>query len=411
MNTFPRGQTDDEYAAHQPLVSIIINNYNYATYLPYAIDSALAQDYAQKEVIVVDDGSTDHSREIISAFAARVTFVYKNNGGQASAMNAGFAASKGDIILFLDADDVLFESAAKNVVNAFCDVGISNVHWSMWTIDAVGKRTGGTKPPHPPAEGDFRQQLLEYGPSNVPGAPTSGNAWSRTFLEQVLPIPEDVPYYRVCADEYLYTLAPVFGQLRTITEPQGSYRLHGRNVYSGRSFREKLNLELEGYDLHSRAVASTLRRNGIAVEPASWKKHSWFHRLDRAVSDIVRIVPEDADVILIDGGRWDAAGAFGSRKVRPFLYVNGEDWGPPADCDAALCQLQELRHGRAQYLAFAWSDFWWFESYPRFAEHLEQHATCVLRNEDVVIYCLDPPSGLQARKRQCHSAEEGLHYV
>ncbi|MCI0334732.1 MAG: glycosyltransferase, partial [Planctomycetes bacterium] len=331
MNTIPTHSPGRHCFADQPLVSVIVDNYNYASFLPDAIESALQQHYPRTEIIVVDDGSTDHSRKIVAEYGTRIVPVYKNNGGQASALNAGFAASRGDIILFLDSDDILFPTAATNVVNAFCQPGISNVHWSMWTMDAGGNRTGGMKPPRPPAEGDFREQMLALGPSNVPCAPTSGNAWSRSFLEPVLPIPEHVPYYRLCADEYLYTLAPVFGRLRTIAEPQGCYRIHGKNVYSGRSFREKLNLELAGYDQHCRAVAATLKRNGVHVNTSLWSKHSWFHRLERAVTAIFSTVPEDATFVLVDGGTWDAAEAFGRRRVRPFYCVHGDDWGPPAD--------------------------------------------------------------------------------
>ena len=84
--------------------SIVISNYNYGRYLPDAIDSALAQTYADTEVIVVDDGSTDDSRRIIEAYRDRIVAIFKANGGQASALNAGFAASGGEVIVFLDAD-------------------------------------------------------------------------------------------------------------------------------------------------------------------------------------------------------------------------------------------------------------------------------------------------------------------
>src|SRR3954469_17707313 len=102
-----------------PLVSIIIDNYNYGRFIGDAIDSALAQTYANKEVIVVDDGSTDNSREIINGYSGRIQSVFKNNGGQSSALNAGFAASHGDVVYFLDADDVLFPDAVENVIREF----------------------------------------------------------------------------------------------------------------------------------------------------------------------------------------------------------------------------------------------------------------------------------------------------
>ena len=80
------------------LVSIIVNNYNYGRFLGEAIDSALGQTYPRLEVIVVDDGSTDNSRDVISSYAGQLTALLKCNGGQASAFNAGFAASRGEVV-------------------------------------------------------------------------------------------------------------------------------------------------------------------------------------------------------------------------------------------------------------------------------------------------------------------------
>src|SRR5258708_31462520 len=87
-----------------PLVSIVINNYNYARFLSKAIDSALAQTYRNVEVIVVDDGSTHNSVQIIRAYGDRVVPVLKENGDHGSAFNAGFARSQGDPVWFLHAD-------------------------------------------------------------------------------------------------------------------------------------------------------------------------------------------------------------------------------------------------------------------------------------------------------------------
>ena len=82
------------------LISILINNYNYAEFLREAIDSTLCQSYPRVEIIVVDDGSTDGSRNLISSYGSEVTAVFKKNGGQASAFNAGVAASRGTFFAF-----------------------------------------------------------------------------------------------------------------------------------------------------------------------------------------------------------------------------------------------------------------------------------------------------------------------
>src|SRR5579872_2142515 len=97
------------------MVSIVINNYDYGRFLRGAIDSALNQTYPDKEVIVVDDGSTDNSREIIAGYGDRIVPVLKPNGGQGSAFNAGFAASHGELIFLLDSDDFFYPEKVATV--------------------------------------------------------------------------------------------------------------------------------------------------------------------------------------------------------------------------------------------------------------------------------------------------------
>src|SRR5262249_12862755 len=107
-------------------ISVFINNYNYGRFLGAAIDSALAQTHADSEVIVVDDGSTDNSREVIAHFGERIRPVLKPNGGQGSAFNAGVNASRGDVVCMLDADDFFAADKVSRVASAFAahpDIG------------------------------------------------------------------------------------------------------------------------------------------------------------------------------------------------------------------------------------------------------------------------------------------------
>ena len=97
-------------------ISIVITNYNFGRYLGDAIRSALDVRWPDKEVIVCDDGSTDDSRDVIESFGDRIKKVYKANGGQPSAANAAFPLTTGDIIFFLDSDDLLLPQAAEVVV-------------------------------------------------------------------------------------------------------------------------------------------------------------------------------------------------------------------------------------------------------------------------------------------------------
>ena len=89
-------------------ISVVVNNYNYGRFVARAVLSALEQEPAPHEVVIVDDGSSDDSLAVIEQLARKhptVRVVAKQNGGQLSAFNAGFAASSGDIVCFLDADD------------------------------------------------------------------------------------------------------------------------------------------------------------------------------------------------------------------------------------------------------------------------------------------------------------------
>lgn len=92
-----------------PLVSVIIPCYNCEKYVAEAIESVLAQTYKHLEIIVVNDGSTDQSREVVASFGARVNLVDIKNSGAPKARNLGICKAQGEYIQFLDADDVLLE--------------------------------------------------------------------------------------------------------------------------------------------------------------------------------------------------------------------------------------------------------------------------------------------------------------
>ncbi|MGK7899364.1 MAG: glycosyltransferase family 2 protein [Xenococcus sp. (in: cyanobacteria)] len=234
----------------QPLVSIIVNNYNYAQFLSEAIASACNQTYPQVEVIVVDDGSIDNSRDIISSWKDSIIPVYKENGGQASAFNAGFATSKGDIVLFLDADDYLFPEAVERIVSVW-QTDTVKAHFMLKGIDAVGESLGYTYPARGEylGRGNVIPKLLSKGVYGV--APTSANALSRDALSQIFPIEEEK--YRISADGYLATAIAFSGKIVALEETLGAYRVHGNNNWgtsmSGKKFRSFIEHDLRKYDL------------------------------------------------------------------------------------------------------------------------------------------------------------------
>jgi glycosyltransferase involved in cell wall biosynthesis len=234
--------TFDQRVSENPLVSLIISNYNYERFLEEAIDSALDQTYSNVEVIVVDDGSTDDSRRIIAGYGKRIVTVSKENGGQASACNVGFQASKGEIVIFLDADDILLPASVQQVVAAFqSKPGVAKVQYRQQIVNSSAEPIGEFIPAStsPMPSGDMRQSLIEHGSYTWPS--TSGNAFAAVVLRRIMPIPENV--YRGMPDIYLCYLSALFGQVISLEKPGALYRVHGANNH----YRLHPAVEIDSY--------------------------------------------------------------------------------------------------------------------------------------------------------------------
>ncbi|MEQ1772391.1 MAG: glycosyltransferase family 2 protein [Burkholderiales bacterium] len=109
----------NELHTHLPLVSIVVPSYNHGRYLKEAIDSILSQNYKALELIVIDDGSTDNSREILAAYGEQFHWELQENQGQVATLNRGWLMSKGALIGYLSADDLLLPGAVGAAVDCF----------------------------------------------------------------------------------------------------------------------------------------------------------------------------------------------------------------------------------------------------------------------------------------------------
>lgn len=370
-----------------PLASIVINNHNYDRFLGEAIDSALGQTYPNVEVIVVDDGSTDRSREILEMYRERARLIFKANGGQASALNVGFVAAEGAVICFLDADDVLRASAIERAVDSLRRRDIVKAHWPVLEIDGAGRQTGAARPAEPLPVGDCRPVLVHEGPEVLRYPPTSGNAWSREFLERVMPLPEIEIYRFGGSDAYLSTLAPLFGPVHRIDEPQTLYRVHGSNNYAALEFERKLEQNLACYDHLSDALADFCSALRIDADPNLWKERSWLHRFRLAREEMSAVIPPGAQCVLVDEADVGPEIAPG-RHVVPLVERDGKNWGPPDDDETAIRELERQRLAGAEFLAFAWPAFWWFDYYAAFSRYLHSNLPQVLENERLVVFDL-----------------------
>jgi len=110
------------------LVSVIIPTYNRARYVTEAIDSVLAQTFSDYEIIVVDDGSTDNTREALKPYLGRIHYIYQSNKGVSAARNRGMRDAKGEWISFLDSDDIWLPRKLKQQVDDVCEIPSATGH-------------------------------------------------------------------------------------------------------------------------------------------------------------------------------------------------------------------------------------------------------------------------------------------
>lgn len=208
--------------------SILINNYNYGHYLRQCIDSALAQTYRDLEVVVVDDGSTDNSRDIIESYGNRVIALFKENGGQASCFNAGFARSKGEIIFLLDADDEFHPNKVAVIADVYRRLDV------QWCCDLPDLAKMPTDPAgEAAAEVELFDARTTIADGKLPWVPaaTSGLSFRRNLLAKILPMPTAGGI--TLSDNYLKFAAAGLGKGAVCKMRLTHQRVHGGNRYTG----------------------------------------------------------------------------------------------------------------------------------------------------------------------------------
>jgi len=262
----------------KPFVSVLIDTYNHERFIEKAVVSVLEQDFpaADREILVVDDGSTDGTPEILKKFAPHLRILRKENGGQASAFNAGIPECKGEIVAFLDGDDWWAEKKLKRVAETFEAVPAVGIVGHGIVI--AGR------------DGQEQTEILREGhhfqANTVAGAKlfrvrcaflgTSRMTIRAPLLRKIGCVPEGI---RIQADEYLFTLAAVLAEVRILPEALTFYRLHEANRFqlgekadaaSVRSKRQSLSLLATSIDekLEAFGVEKTVRRTVVVYTEA-----------------------------------------------------------------------------------------------------------------------------------------------
>jgi glycosyltransferase involved in cell wall biosynthesis len=373
-------------SASPPLASIVVTNYNHGPFLRAAIDSALSQSHPRTEVIVVDDGSTDDSPAVLDGYGDRIVAIRQANVGMDVSLGIGFLASRGEVVLFLDSDDVLCPTTIERAMAAFAGSDAVKVHWPLVEIDESGAVTGRRRPSAPLPEGDLKGAILRGGPLASPWPPTSGNAFRRDVLKRILPVPRT---HDTLSDVYLCALAPLYGPVARITTSLGYYRIHGDNLSRRGGFEQKLARGLWRSERTFEAVREHCAAMGDVVDAESWKASSWWHRIRDAIADIVSIVPEGRQFILVNGDQWGNGEEIAGRRRLLFVERDGLYWGPPESGEVAVAEVERQRRLGASHVVFAWPALWWLDHYSELRDHLRARYETVLANDRVVAFALE----------------------
>lgn len=256
-------------------MTALIDTYNYGHFVEQAIESVLGQDFPrdEMEVLVVDDGSTDDTRERVAKYAGRVEYVWKENGGQASAFNLGLMRASGDVVALLDADDYWLPGKLRRVVKEFEEnPGAGLVYHRLRELDmAAGEERDAQ---FTAISGFVPAKLKDVLLFNA--LTTSGLAFRRKVVQRLLPIPEELT---IQADAYIATLATFVSEVVAVDEGLAVYRIHGRNMYfesgetvDGERMRRRISTRralaeqlsawfvAQGYDLKEPSVRASVER-------------------------------------------------------------------------------------------------------------------------------------------------------
>ena len=277
----------------KPFVSVLIDTYNHERFIEQAIVSVLEQDFpaSDREIIVVDDGSTDRTPEIIRKFEPHVRLLRKANGGQASAFNAGIPECSGEIIAFLDGDDWWLPGKLRRVA----EVLAANASAGLVGHGIKVSFTGGMERIEGP-EKDERLRLDSVAAARVFRLRKSYLGTSRMTLRaklarQIVPVPEALV---IEADEYLFTLAAARSEIIILREALTCYHIHGGNLYqSAGTGRAGLRRKQQVMAALAAALWEALPAQGISAEVV------------RCVVEMVRAEADQMRLMLDGGAPWE----------------------------------------------------------------------------------------------------------
>jgi glycosyltransferase involved in cell wall biosynthesis len=325
---------------NSPLISVLIDTYNHERYIEQAIVSVLEQDFpsSEVEILVVDDGSSDKTASIVQKFGPPVRHLRKENGGQASAFNAGIPQLHGGIVAFLDGDDWWGKRKLTAVAEAF---------EANPEIAAVGHGFYEVRDSNAPREMIVPATACRFDLSSLDAARFAGRGLTllgtsrlsvrREVLNRIGPIPPELVF---CADTPILALTLALGGAAILDQPLCYYRIHAGNLCApGPNDARKMRRNIEITEIFLSYIPKRLAEFGISPD------------VTQAFFESIRVEHERTKLQSgQSGGRWKV---FQTEWERFRAYYRRPTFGYMMfECAVGACAL--LLPPRRFYQLLAW---------------------------------------------------------
>jgi glycosyltransferase involved in cell wall biosynthesis len=399
----------------EPKVTVAVPTYNRSGLLKISLESVLTQDYADFRVIVLDNASTDDSEAVVRSFAdARLTYVRnETNLGLFRNWNRAIAINESPYLTILQDDDAMLPGFIRESVRALDEhagAAFSVTQAKSVDINGAPVDLNARYVSDPTPEGLVNG--LEYLHRIVAGNKLIVHFSSIMMRSAALAAigPFDILHSKDTIDFNLYLRLAAQFDIVFIPKELCQVRAHGgqesrlhyhSDMSTGPVAVVAERVDAIGYLMRSRRAAEdsyrrwladrlldlSARRSQLTQLLVPTLNVSWTDRVEIARQEIAALIPAEARFILVDEASLGSEVVADGQAI-PFLELDGQDWGPAADNESAIRELERLRRAGAAFIVFAWPAFWWLDYYEGLRDYLGAKFRCALKNSRLVAFDL-----------------------
>ncbi|OYD92637.1 family 2 glycosyl transferase [Nostoc sp. 'Peltigera membranacea cyanobiont' 210A] len=396
-------------------VTIAIPTYNRSELLKASLESALAQDYLDYQVLVLDNASEDDTEAVVRSFAdSRITYVrHETNIGMFRNWQLAVKINSSPYLNILSDDDILLPDFIRESVLALDNhphTGFSVAQAGF--IDIYNVRVDITDPEvsdnlpaglinglefiHQIVDGQkwiLRSSAVMFRAYALAAVGTFDIPHSKYMLDLNL-------YLRIAAQFDIFFIAQELAQVRFHLEQDSQVTFHSSGgtgslaVVAERTdaiayLLQSPRAEDASYRqwLAERLLHISMRRSEFTSDLIPRLNLSWSERLEIAMQEIASVIPAGKRLILVDENQWGSE-ILPEFDALPFVEHQGQYWGAPLNDEIAIQELERMRQAGASFMVIAWPAFWWLDYYSGLRNYLSSNFCCVLDNSRLVVFDL-----------------------